>query len=157
MPKQYYITVHDTYEEIHESPELQISTGIVYYYDESRSKWLSVDKGKSVFSINRNSVNPIQYLKINGIYCNIAGYHFSASSTITEIVCTSKRLCSGTLYIEGRRSGSSFWNTSIVFSNELYKKTTVNTDYQENDTLHVSVIAGSFSYPSVVIEHAFKL
>jgi len=56
--------------------------GIIYFYDRSRSKWLSITREFIFFNINHNNLQTSQWMIHNGIRSNIQGYFISKNSTI---------------------------------------------------------------------------
>lgn len=59
--------------------------GILYFFDKSRSKWLSVFREFIFFNINHNNLQTSQWMLQNGIRSNIQGYLISKNSTIVSI------------------------------------------------------------------------
>ncbi len=116
------------------SGQLAVRDGILYMYDSTRNKFLSLEKTNVAFGRPGNSRN--QYLGLFGnsnFSSSASGFRVTRNSTITSIA--TQLNAAGTCVIEIRKNDG----TAIIASQTL---TAVDGDH--NITLNIDVVAGDY-------------
>ncbi len=129
--------------------------GLLYIYDGTRSKWLSVDR--SMVGWGRNSGNTSnQYLRqFNGALSNQNGWRMIRDGTITAITAQSN--INQTWTLEIRKNDSPTVIASIIITNaQGDNDNTINIDFSEGDYLQAYCRGSSVDYPQTLIEVAWR-
>ena len=129
--------------------------GLLYIYDGTRSKWLSVDR--SMVGWGRNSGNTSnQYLRqFNGALSNQNGWRMIRDGTITAITAQSN--INQTWTLEIRKNDSPTVIASILITNaQGDHDNTINIDFSEGDFLQAFCNGASVDYPQTLIEVAWR-
>ncbi len=129
--------------------------GLLYLYDGTRSKWLSVDR--SMVGWGRNSGNTSnQYLRqFNGALSNQNGWRMIRDGTITAITAQSN--INQTWTLEIRKNDSPIVIASILITNaQGDHDNTINIDFSEGDFLQAYCNGASVDYPQTMIEIAWR-
>jgi hypothetical protein len=142
--------------------ELIVGTdGLLYAYDGTRNKWLSVDRnliGWGRNKINAGSDDPLgtQYLRqYNGAPSDLNGWRMIRKGTITAITVQSN--ADQTYTVEIRKNDDTDIETSLAVSNDQGKHdTTINIDFDEGDFLQCYLNGNTIDYPQVLIEIAWR-
>ena len=151
--------------------ELRVGTdGLLYAYDGTRDKWLSVDR--NLIGWGRNSDNagltdpngtinpPLNngraYLRqFNGAQSINSGWRMIRDGTITAITVQSN--ADQTYTVEIRKNDSVNMETSLtVNNNQGNQNTAINIDFDEGDFLQCYLDGNSIDYPQVLIEIAWR-
>ena len=136
--------------------ELRVGTdGLLYTYDNLRTKWLSVDR--NLIGWGRNSQNTTdEYLRqFNGAQSNLNGWRMIRDGTITAI--TAQCNANQTYTVEIRKNDSATVISSLAVSNAKGNHdTTININFEEGDFLQCYLNGNSIDYPQVLIEIAWK-
>jgi hypothetical protein len=143
--------------------ELIVGTdGLLYAYDGTRIKWLSVDRnliGWGRNKINAGSDDPLgtQYLRqYNGAPSDLNGWRMIRDGTITAITVQSNADQTYKVEIEKNNNTTAIL-TLLVANTELGKHvTTINVDFDEGDFLQCYLDASAVQYPQVLIEIAWR-
>jgi hypothetical protein len=146
--------------------ELIVGTdGLLYAYDGTRDKWLSVDRnliGWGRNKINAGSDDPLgtQYLRqYNGAPSDLNGWRMIRKGTITAITIQTNGTSDVPNYkveIEKNNIKTAIL-TLLVANTELGKHdTTINIDFDEGDFLQCYLDASAVEYPQVLIEIAWR-
>uniref|UniRef100_UPI00261A3E4D hypothetical protein n=1 Tax=uncultured Polaribacter sp. TaxID=174711 RepID=UPI00261A3E4D len=131
--------------------------GLLYGYDATRSKWLSVSRNIIGWGANNGNSN-IYLRQFNGTLSNLNGWRMIRNGTITTI-----RVQGGsnqTYTIEIRKNDVTTAIASLdVTSAQGNHDTTINVDFEEGDYLqcYVNVTNGSrITYPQALIQIAWR-
>jgi hypothetical protein len=135
--------------------DVAIIDGSLFAYDNSRTKWLSVNRDKPAFGLRQADG---QYLQLTGNFStNQTGFICHKNSTIVGIssFCDSGNL-SKTVKI--RKNGSTTDEYSFVMSAGQYLNNSVNIDFSESDIIQVFVESGgsAANNMSVQLEVAYN-
>ncbi|WP_298782772.1 hypothetical protein, partial [uncultured Polaribacter sp.] len=128
--------------------------GLLYSYDATRSKWLSVDR--NMIGWGRNSAGTTnEYLRqFNGALSSFNGWRMIRSGTITAITVQSN--ANQTYTIQIRKNDVATAITSLTVSTaQGNHDTTINVDFVEGDFLQCYLSGSSIDYPQVLIEIAW--
>ena len=142
--------------------ELIVGTdGLLYAYDGTRNKWLSVDRNLIGWGRNRSNAGsdaPLltQYLRqYNGAPSDLNGWRMIRDGTITAITVQSN--ADQTYTVEIRKNDDTDIETSLAVSNDQGKHvTTINVDFDEGEFLQCYLDASAVEYPQVLIEIAWR-
>jgi hypothetical protein len=129
--------------------------GLLYAFDGTRGKWLSVDR--NMIGWGRNSQNTTnEYLRqFNGAQSNLNGWRMIRDGTITAITVQSN--ANQTYAVQIRKNDSATVISSLAVSNaQGNHNTTINIDFNEGDFLQCYLNGTSIDYPQVLIEIAWK-
>ncbi len=131
------------------------TNGILYIYDATRGKWLSVDR--TMVGWGRNNSNTTnEYLRqFNGAPSIVNGWRMIRNATITAISAQTDKNQTWTLEI--RKNDSSNIITSLTISNSKGNHSnTVNINVNEGDYLQAYCNGNSIDYPQTLIEIAWR-
>lgn len=129
--------------------------GILYIYDGTRSKWLSVDR--TMVGWGRNSGNTSnEYLRqFNGAQSNNNGWRMVRDGTITAITAQSNASQSWTLEI--RKNDATTVITSLNMTAQAGNhNNSLNIDINEGDFIQAYCNGSSIDYPQTLIEIAWR-
>ncbi len=129
--------------------------GILYIYDGTRSKWLSVDR--TMVGWGRSSGNTTnEYLRqFNGSPSNNNGWRMIRDGTITGITAQSNAVESWTLEIRKNDSATVITSLTMAAQNGNHNKT-LNVDVNEGDFLQAYCNGTSVAHPQSLIEIAWR-
>ena len=139
--------------------ELRVGTdGLLYAYDGTRNKWLSVDR--NLIGWGRNSQNTTnEYLRqYNGAQSNNNGWRMIRKGTITAITIQTNSNSSADYTVEIRKNDSATAILTLpVAKTESGKHvTTINVDFEAGEFLQCYLNASAVAYPQVLIEIAWR-
>uniref|UniRef100_UPI0026226DF9 hypothetical protein n=1 Tax=uncultured Polaribacter sp. TaxID=174711 RepID=UPI0026226DF9 len=129
--------------------------GLLYSYDATRSKWLSVDK--NMIGWGRSTAGTTnEYLRqYNGTVSLNTGWRMIKDGTITAITVQSN--ANQTYTIQIRKNDATATIASLgVTSAQGNHDTTINVDFEEGDFLQCYLSGSSIDYPQVLIEIAWR-
>lgn len=127
--------------------------GILYTYDATRSKWLSVDRVKWVAGRNANATN-IFLRGPDGIAQSTTGYRIPRDGTITALWAQTRVAESWTLEI--RRSGAVIASLAIAAA-DGGQDTTINVDVSAGDELSMRCNGTNIGRPVGSFEVAWRV
>jgi len=145
--------------------ELIVGTdGLLYAYDGTRIKWLSVDRNLIGWGRNRSNAgsdDPLltQYLRqYNGAPSDLNGWRMIRKGTITAITIQTNSNSSADYTVEIRKNDSATAILTLpVAKTESGKHvTTINVDFDEGEFLQCYLNASAVAYPQVLIEIAWR-
>jgi len=136
---------------------LQIKDNIVYYYDSSRSKHLSVYRTLYGFGLNNRNISHPRIMSIvGGVLSLSAGYPISKTSTIIGISAkvSTNTFCSFSILKNGTGIGSLTLNNQQIKSNNNF-----NSNLDEDDYIQIlaNPILGVINFPEVTLEISWRL
>lgn len=137
----------------------QVSTeGLLQLYDNTRAKWLSVDRSIFAFSANHVKARGERWLRAAGyLPSNNTGYKIPRNATITSLTIQAKQSGSGTFRIFAIRNGVKIvLHTETLTSTDDFVDDALNVDLNAGDNLSVLLLAGQFDYPIVIVELAWR-
>lgn len=129
--------------------------GLLYLYDGSRNKWLSIDR--TMVGWGRNSGNTTnQFLRqFNGALSSQNGWRMIRDGTITAVTAQSNRNQTWTLEI--RKNDSATVIASLTMSaTQGNHDNTLNIDFNEGDFIQAYCNGISVDYPQALIEVAWR-
>ena len=128
--------------------------GLLYAYDATRSKWLSVDR--NTMGWGRNSGNTTnEYLRqFNGAQSNLNGWRMIRNGTITSISVQGN--ANQSYWIRIRKNDGNAPIVSFRVNGEGGHDNTVDVDFDEGDYLQCYLQGNSIDYPQVFIEVAWR-
>jgi len=128
--------------------------GLLYSYDPTRTKWLSVDR--NMIGWGRNAAASNEYLRqYNGALSNENGWRMIRNGTITAI--TVQANAAGTFTIEIRKNDATAVIASLVVSAQPgAHSTTVNINFNQGDFLQCFLNGTNIQTPQVLIETAWR-
>ncbi len=129
--------------------------GILYIYDGTRSKWLSVDRTMVGWGRNSNNTSN-QYLRqFNGAQSNFSGWRMVRDGTITAITAQTNIAQTWTLEIRKNDAGTVI--TSLTMAAQAGNhNNTLNIDISEGDFIQAYCNGNSIDYPQTLIEIAWR-
>ncbi|WP_194530514.1 hypothetical protein [Zobellia roscoffensis] len=127
--------------------------GILYTYDGSRSKWLSVDRQNLTWA--RGIIATNQYLTAHNSLSSANGYRMLRDATITGITAQANALGSWSLLILKNNSSTSI--AYITLSGEAGKHArNLNVDINEGDYIQAYCLGLLVNNPLGTIEFAWR-
>jgi len=134
--------------------EIVFSGGVLYVYDNSRSKWLSVERTTYKGGRNRRRVSDI-YLRLeDGIASSKTGYRMLNDGTIVGVFAQTS--ASDTWTFEVRRSGTSIASIAISAA-DGGQATNVNVDVTQGDEIQLYCNGSNVHHPIAGFEVAWRL
>ena len=136
--------------------QLSIKDGILYTYDSTRSKWLSVQRMFLIFGKKGKTKNQFLAFGAGELYSNNSGYRLARNATVVAI--TGQLDASGTCDMRIRRNDSATNIATLNISSTIGNSdTTPNVDLSANDYLqsYLESVAG-VEDPMVVVEFAWR-
>lgn len=132
------------------------SGGVLYVYDGTRAKWLSVDRKEVVFGRKGNSKD-IYLRTLDGIATSETGVRISRNATVTAL--TAQADSAGTWTLEVRRNDVVTTLTSLtVTAAQGNQDITINIDLNQGDELQVYMTSASgVVSPVGTVEIAYRL
>lgn len=137
----------------------QDAHGILLFYDNSRSKTLSITRESFPFGINHRNITSSQWMTLVGRNrSNLTGYKIPRNATITSLsVQTQNSVADCTFYI--RRNGVVTNLTSITLVGQVSNVIDdLDIDLNNDDWLQVylQVNSGNVDYPTLLLELAWR-
>jgi len=128
--------------------------GILYAYDDSRSKWLSVDRNEISWARNY-SLTTNEYLRAHSSPSSNNGYRMIRDATITAIAAQTNASGSWSLLILKNDGVVSI--AFITLSSETGKHATnINVDVDEGDFIQAYCLGSNINHPLGSIEFAWR-
>ncbi|MBE7692440.1 hypothetical protein [Tenacibaculum finnmarkense] len=131
------------------------TNGILYIYDGTRAKWLSVDRTMVGWGVNNaNTTN--QYLRqFNGAQSSQNGWRMIRNGTITAI--SAQTNINQTWTLEIRKNDGTTAIASLTITNQQGNhNNSVNIDVNEGDFIQAYCNGSSVDYPETLIEIAWR-
>ncbi len=133
--------------------------GILLFYDNSRSKYLSTSREPLTFGIDHKSINKNRWMMATAtVNTNVVGYKIPRNATITSLtVQTQNNVINCSFYI--MKNNTTAIQTSIPLNNETSKSLdNLNIDIDANDWIQSILIvnSGQVDYPVLSIELAWR-
>lgn len=134
---------------------LSVVNGVLYAYDETRTKWLSVDR-KMIWA-GRDAANASNiYLRtVDGIATSTTGYRALRNGTITGMVAQTDAASTWTLRI--RRNNVVTNIASLAVTSTGTQDTATNVDFSQGDELELYCDGTGVSRPIGGIEIAWRV
>lgn len=136
----------------------QDSNGILLFYDNSRSKYLSSSRESFSFGLPNRNISSNRWLMItSGIYSNLSGYRTYRNATITSLSVQTENLSYCTFYIRRNGTGSNIY--PITLNNETGKSLdNLDENLNINDYLQCYLVinSGNVDYPNLLVELAWR-
>ena len=142
---------------VYRGPRFKTKEGILYFYDQSRNKWITPFRETAMFGISRNSLTESMWMQvIPTTYSNNNGYQIIRSSLITAISIRTKTICECNFNLQRNNDGINLFNLKIVDANQ-FTYDNLNIDLSKDDWLQISIDPNGqeISYPEVVVEYAY--
>ncbi|WP_282118155.1 beta strand repeat-containing protein [Maribacter aquivivus] len=129
--------------------------GILYIYDGTRSKWLSVDRTMVGWGRNSNNTSNEYLRQFNGALSNQNGWRIVRNGTITAISAQSD--IDQTWTFEVRKNDATTVIASITMTGvQGNHNNTLNVDINEGDFIQAYCNGTSVDYPETLIEIAWR-
>ena len=129
--------------------------GILYAYDGSRTKWLSVDRTMVGWGVN-NPVTTLAYMRqFNGAESNKNGWRMLRDGTITGITVQTENANTWTLEIR-KNDGLIPIAILAIAATEGGQDDTMNIDFNQGDFLQAYCNGIAVEYPETLIEIAWR-
>jgi len=136
--------------------QLAVKGGILFVYDSTRSKWLSVQRQYIVFGRKGNTSNQYLNFAAGSLPSNNSGYRIPRDACIISM--TAQLDASGTADFRLRRNDSATNISTISVAASLgATDATINVDISANDFLQMySDNASSVNDPMIIVEIAYR-
>lgn len=135
---------------------LKQENGVLYYWDVTRGKWVSVFRETLSFTHNRGQIPVALWLRIRDkMPSNIIGYSIVRDSIITTVSARGENPLSATFRF--RRNGDPTNLVSLTLTNEQAKsQNSLNISLDAGDYIqcYMEVDAGDVDYPIADVEIA---
>lgn len=144
---------------VYRGPRFKTKESILYFFDQSRTKWITPFRETVMFGISRNSITDIMWMQlIPTTYSNNNGYQIIRSSIITSISIRTKNICTCHFNLQRNNDGINLFNLSIENVDHIIYDG-LNIDLNKDDWLQISIDPNGqeISYPEVVVEYAFSI
>ncbi|SFR89764.1 hypothetical protein, partial [Maribacter stanieri] len=129
--------------------------GILYIYDGTRSKWLSIDRTMVGWGRNSNNTSNEYLRQFNGALSNQNGWRMVRNGTITAISAQSD--IDQTWTFEVRKNDATTVIASITMTGiQGNHNNTLNVDINEGDFIQAYCNGTSVDYPETLIEIAWR-
>jgi hypothetical protein len=136
----------------------QDSHGVLLFFDNSRSKFLSATRQTYKFGIDHRSISNDRWLyAVDKIVTNVTGYRIPRNATITAITIQSQNITGSTTF-NIRRNDNPTNISSTALSAAGITSDDLNVDVDKDDWLQLfmSVSSGNISNPLFVLELAWR-
>lgn len=133
--------------------------GLLYLYDGTRTKWLSVDRIMLGWGRNSNNTTNEYLRQFNGAPSNNNGWRIIRNGTITAISAQSNINQDWTLeiYKNDANQATTTPITSLTMTNEQGNHlSNINIDINEGDFIQAYCNGASVDYPQALIEIAWR-
>jgi hypothetical protein len=136
----------------------QNSDGILLFFDQSRTKWISTSRQIIEFGINHKNISTDRWLMTaGGVYTTSTGYKVPRNGTImsTSIQSTANATCS---FLVKRNNNVTTLHTLSLTAQTGKSDDNLDINVNENDWLQVllSINTGVISYPVLLIEIGWR-
>ena len=132
--------------------------GVLFYYDTSRGKWVSVFREVFSFTHNHRNIPNDMWLRIEGkIPSNLNGYLMTRDSVITSLSAKTENIADCVFRI--RKNGSPTNIASLTFIGQTTGQlNSLNIDLDAGDYIQcfLEVTSGDVDYPIVNVEIAAR-
>ncbi|MBT2161890.1 hypothetical protein [Zobellia barbeyronii] len=129
--------------------------GILYAYDGSRTKWLSVDRTMVGWGVN-NPATTLAYMRqFNGAESDKNGWRMLRDGTITGITVQTENANTWTLEIR-KNDGLIPIAVLAIAATEGGQDDTINIDFNQGDFLQAYCNGTAVEYPETLIEIAWR-
>jgi len=137
----------------------QDAHGIVLFYDNSRSKQLSITRESFSFGINHRNISSSQWMQLTTRNrSNVTGYKIIRDATLTSIsVQTQNSVENCAFYV--RKNGVLTNITSITLigqTSNVIDDLDVNVDKDDWIQIYLQVNSGNVDFPSLLLELAWR-
>ncbi|NER18613.1 type 1 periplasmic-binding domain-containing protein [Spongiivirga citrea] len=131
--------------------------GLLYTYDTTRTKWLSMDRNMVGWGRNSGSASNEYLRQFNGSQSNNNGWRMIRDATITAITVQSNNIDTFDIQIRSNDNTAPIL-TFTVTAAEGDHDNTINIDVSEGDFIQcfLPTVAGGVSNPQVLIEVAWR-
>lgn len=138
------------------SGQLAVKNGIVFIYDGTRSKWLSITRMFLVFGKSGNTKNQYLYFYAGSLPSNNSGLRLSRSATIVSLSGQFDGVDTGTFEI--RKNDGVFGITSLTVTSAIGNHdNTINIDLNEGDYLQSYFSSNEkIQDPMIIVEIAWR-
>jgi len=137
----------------------QDSNGILLFYDNSRSKYISVSREEFSFGIRHRNITGTRWLAAtSNLITNVSGYKIPRNASITAITVQTQNSAAGCTF-DIFRNGVAVSLTSISLSSETSKIIdNLDLDLNQGDWLQcqLTVTSGTVDYPMILLEIAWR-
>ncbi|CAM1333033.1 hypothetical protein [Tenacibaculum aestuariivivum] len=130
------------------------TNGILYIFDGTRNKWLSVDRTMVGWGRNNDNTTNEYLRQFNGAQSNNNGWRMIRNGTITAISAQTNINQNWTLEI--RKNDAPAVITSITMTTQGNHNNTINVNINEGDYIQAYCNGTSIDYPEVLIEIAWR-
>lgn len=132
------------------------SGGLLYMYDATRVKWLSVNRAEYWMGRNASNATNLYLRAFDGLASSSVGYRMQRAGTITAVIAQAD--VSGTWTLEVRRNNSVTAIASLTVTAALGNQVlTTNVDISQGDEIQLYLNGGPIANPSGAIEVAWRL
>ncbi len=137
----------------------QDSNGVLLFFDNSRSKFLSASRQTYKFGIDHRTISNDRYLyAVDKIATNITGYRMPRNATITSItIQSSNNTGTSIFYLRKNNNPINIFPTATLTANGITTDN-LNFDINKDDWLQlfITISSGNISNPLVVLELAWR-
>ncbi|MFZ3575221.1 hypothetical protein [Tenacibaculum finnmarkense] len=131
------------------------TNGILYIYDGTRAKWLSVDRTMVGWGVNNANTGNEYLRQFNGAQSNRNGWRMIRNGTITAI--SAQTNINQTWTLEIRKNDGTTAIASLTITNQQGNhNNTLNIDVNEGDFIQAYCNGSSVDYPETLIEIAWR-
>ncbi|MCG8802831.1 hypothetical protein G1K35_05690 [Tenacibaculum finnmarkense] len=131
------------------------TNGILYIYDGTRAKWLSVDRTMVGWGVNNANTGNEYLRQFNGAQSNRNGWRMIRNATITAI--SAQTDINQTWTLEIRKNDGTTAIASLTITNQQGNhNNTLNIDVNEGDFIQAYCNGTNVSHPETLIEIAWR-
>ncbi len=135
----------------------QGSDGILKFYDNSRSMWISVIRNFYTFGIHRKKINGTRWMEMTGrVLSNLSGYLIPRNGLITSISITTNDFTSSEFYIQKNITTNLYTATFVGEKDKVFDNLSINVNKQDKLSCYVKVVSGYLYYPELTLEIAWR-
>jgi hypothetical protein len=135
---------------------LAIVDGVMYSYDGTRSKWLSVDRKQYWAARDNGGVSNTYLYALDSVPTSVTGYRVLRNGTITGLVAQTSANSTWTLQV--RRNGVVTAIATLSLSATTGSQTTTtNVDVSQGDRLQLFASGSSIANPVAGLEIAWRI
>jgi len=132
------------------------SDGVLYMYDPDRAKWLSVEKFKITFGIDRNN-NNAKFLPLYGTLPALkSGERLPRNATLVAIIVDSDSTHTANYEVRKKASSSNTETTLAITSAAGGQNIAEDTDFSASDVPIVYMDGSDIDYPVVTLIFAYR-
>ena len=143
-------------------PRITPDAGNLYYYDVSRSKWLSTNRETFVFGLDQKNLSGIWQMSTSGdVVTASTGIPIQRNATIISLTCQVKQHFNPTtadFIIRKNNVGTDITKITLATGTDSNILDNLNIDISQGDFLQavLDVIGGRVHYPLFNIEIAWR-